>query len=103
MNFRLAKDDFAFNAPGSVNYSPVPADGAEISERVRARTAAQSTGLVGRARAWFRQMQRRRRAMNELFLLSDYELSDIGISRSEIPMIFEPGFAEQYQSRRRHV
>ncbi len=62
-----------------------------------------STGLVGRARAWFAQAQRRRRAMNELQMLTDHELADIGLARSEIPMIFEPGFAEQYDSRRRHV
>jgi uncharacterized protein YjiS (DUF1127 family) len=36
-------------------------------------------------------------------MLTDHELSDIGLVRSEIPMIFEPGFAEQYDSRRRHV
>ncbi len=103
MNFRLVKDDFAFNAPGSVNYSPVPTDGAEIAERARARTAARNTGVVGRARTWFAQMRRRRRAMNELYMLTDHELDDIGITRSEIPTIFEPGFAEQYASRRSHV
>ena len=103
MNIRLAKDDFAFDAPGSVNYSPVPTDGAEIAGRARARTVARNTGVVGRARAWFAQAQRRRRAMNELQMLTDHELADIGLVRSEIPMIFEPGFAEQYDSRRRHV
>jgi uncharacterized protein YjiS (DUF1127 family) len=100
MNIRLAKDDFAFNGPGSVNYSPVPADGAE---RARAFTVTRPSGLVGRARAWLAQAQRRRQAMNELQMLTDHELSDIGLVRSEIPMIFEPGFAEQYDSRRRHV
>lgn len=103
MNVRLAKDDFAFNLPGSINYSPVPRDGFETAERARARSAAQKAGLLGRARAWLAQSQRRRRAMNELQMLTDRELSDIGISRSEIPMIFEPGFIAQYDSRRRHA
>ena len=103
MNIRLAKDDFAFNLPGAANYSPVPTDGAEIAERARARNVARPSGLVGRARAWLAQAQRRRQAMNELQMLTDHELADIGLVRSEIPMIFEPGFAEQYDSRRRHV
>jgi uncharacterized protein YjiS (DUF1127 family) len=36
-------------------------------------------------------------------MLTDRELSDIGLTRSEIPMIFDPGFAEHYDTRRRQV
>ena len=100
MNIRLSKDEFAFE-PGSVNYSPVPGDSAEIAARADARTTSRKAGVIGRARAWFAESQRRRRAMNELYALSEHELSDIGISRSEIPLIFDPGFAEQYHARRR--
>ncbi len=99
MNVHFAKGDLSFNLPGAVNYSPVPGSRTGTAEQVGPRHA----GVIARARAWFATAQRRRRALNELQMLTDRELSDIGLTRSEIPMIFDPGFAEHYDTRRRQV
>ena len=46
-------------------------------------------GIVSRIVGYFA----RQRTLSELNSLSDRELIDIGLTRSELPMIFEPSFA----------
>ena len=41
----------------------------------------------------------RRAAAGELVAMSDCELADIGISRSEVDRLFDPEFAHEYESR----
>ena len=48
------------------------------------------TPLITRARAWVA----RERAFRELAALDDRSLADIGISRSEIPFVFDTKLAE---------
>ncbi len=50
-------------------------------------------GVFGRIAAYFE----RQRVLTELGGLSDRELADIGLTRPELPMVFQPNFA----SRRR--
>lgn len=45
------------------------------------------------------ELARRHRAMNELARLGDRELSDLGITRSDIPRIFDADFAAEHASR----
>jgi uncharacterized protein YjiS (DUF1127 family) len=44
--------------------------------------------LYGRIVEWFH----RQAAMNELSQLSDRELADIGLGRSDLPNVFDPAF-----------
>ncbi len=44
---------------------------------------------------WLLDMPRRRAVINELDALSDHELADIGLSRSDVPRVFDVSFAAQ--------
>jgi uncharacterized protein YjiS (DUF1127 family) len=56
---------------------------------------ATDSGFAGRVRGvatWLSQAFQRRAVINELSMLSDYELADIGLSRADIPNVFDRGF-----------
>lgn len=44
---------------------------------------------------------RRRSVRNELYAMTDRELSDIGISRYDVERVFDPEFAREYAARSR--
>ena len=82
----LMSDSLTYRAPG-VEAAPRPA----------------ATGLFARIRAAVAHLagfSQRRAVMNELSLLTDRELADIGLNRTELGRVFDPRFAE---SRRRAV
>jgi uncharacterized protein YjiS (DUF1127 family) len=90
MNVRFAKDDFGLLPSGAVNFSRAPAP-------VRSEKAH---GILARIASWFDERRRRGRVMDELSMLSDRELADIGLTRAEIPLVFDPEFVAAHQYRR---
>ena len=42
---------------------------------------------------WVLEIPRRRAVLDELSALTDHELADIGISRSQLGLVFNPAFA----------
>jgi uncharacterized protein YjiS (DUF1127 family) len=85
MTAQFAKDQVAFFAPATIS-ARTPAQG----------FAPRTTGLVGRVRAavaWINERMERRAVLDDLSALSDRELADIGLARSDIPSVFDPGFA----------
>ncbi len=56
--------------------------------------------IVGAGAMRLREHFRRRRVMAELSRLSDRELADIGLSRSEIGLIYSPEFAARRHAER---
>jgi uncharacterized protein YjiS (DUF1127 family) len=48
---------------------------------------------VTRLGSMFREWQHRRAVMQEMSLMTDRELSDIGLSRSDLARVFDPAFA----------
>jgi uncharacterized protein YjiS (DUF1127 family) len=42
---------------------------------------------------------RNREAAAELASMSDYELADIGLTRSDLPRVFKPGFSQEFGRR----
>jgi|BEDMetMinimDraft_2_1075160.scaffolds.fasta_scaffold09105_2 uncharacterized protein YjiS (DUF1127 family) len=42
-----------------------------------------------------RESSERRRTLAELAALSDYELADIGLSRADLPRLFDPEFVRE--------
>ena len=56
-------------------------------------------GLFARLRAaaaYLFALPQRRAVMNELSLLTDHELADIGLNRKELDRVFNPRFAQSY-------
>ena len=57
---------------------------------------AKTPGIFARVASWLR----RRAAMDELAGLTDHELADIGLSRGDLSMAFDPNFVAQHNSDR---
>ncbi len=61
-------------------------------------SAAVSTGFsrfvarLGAVARWVIEMPRRRAVLNELRMLTDRELADIGLSRAEVAHVYDRGF-----------
>jgi uncharacterized protein YjiS (DUF1127 family) len=53
--------------------------------------------------AWLRQWRQRRQVVSELALMSDRELSDIGLSRADLPRVFDPAFASEHARDRDYI
>ena len=97
MNAPLAKEQIALLMSDSLTYrmSPVQGTDGTIAE---ARPSALAT-LAARAKAAIANLLAlpgRRAVMDELRMLSDRELADIGLNRSELGRVFD----RQFDARR---
>jgi uncharacterized protein YjiS (DUF1127 family) len=86
MNARVAKEEIALLMPSTLaSYA-----GADFA----APEQAPANTLL-RAVRWFLDLPRRRAVIAELSALSDYELADVGLTRSDLSQVFDPAFAAQ--------
>jgi uncharacterized protein YjiS (DUF1127 family) len=93
MNAHTAKEEMALLSTGfsradqmfDVNAAPVPAG---------------RPGFFARVRAWLRQAGERRAVIEELSMLTDRELADIGLARSDVPHVFDRAFGEFREEQR---
>ena len=91
------------------NHQFAPLPEVRVSGRDIAAPIARSSGnrrsgpgfgqKVGRFLADLFAGGERRTVINELTMLSDRELGDIGISRSDIPRVFDTDFAAEHNAR----
>ena len=81
MSAQFAKDSVSFvtstNFSASVPTVYAPANGGSVP------------GWLRSAVQWFEGTMQRRAAIEELAMLSDHELADIGLTRGEIPHLFD--------------
>jgi uncharacterized protein YjiS (DUF1127 family) len=96
MTNRIAKDEMALLMPNSLGHyfqddaSDMPPADEQPSLFAR---------IAGFAR-WVAALPQRQAVLAELNALSDHELADIGLSRSDLPMVFDADFAAQRTNER---
>lgn len=88
MSAHVAKDGMTFLMPGSSGATTSP----------RRRPVARH---IRAAVTWLAGMVRQRALIEELGRLSDHELADIGLTRSDLPRIFDPAFTASRSLARR--
>ena len=97
MNAPLAKEQIALLMADSLTYrtSPVQGTAAAASRPSFVAKLAQGFGRMVQAMV---ALPRRRAVLDELSMLSDRELADIGLSRPELRLVFDPAFARNRRS-----
>ena len=98
MSAPLAKSDFVFKLSTSRSYIGADYDPAPVAASIPAaatapRSLARKLGdglalLVGEVTGWVR----RQATFAEMEGMSDRELADIGLTRGDVPRVFDPAF-----------
>lgn len=99
MNAPFAKNHMADLLPAGLSYRSTMEDAVREQNDAR-RDAGRGLGRkIADAIAYLTAMPRRRAVLDELSMLTDRELSDIGVARSELKRVFEPAFARDRSVR----
>ncbi len=96
MNVRMPKEEMALLMPASLS-SASWTDSYVEQPKVEGLSLTQR---LARSVKWLLEMPRRRALLDELNTLSDHELADIGLTRSELGRVFDPAFAAQRDADR---
>jgi uncharacterized protein YjiS (DUF1127 family) len=95
MNARAAKEELAILLPNTMSqylrntHATMQAADAERHDLL---------ARVGTALRWVAALPRRRAVLEELNTLTDYELADIGLTRADVPHVFDPAFAADHEA-----
>jgi uncharacterized protein YjiS (DUF1127 family) len=98
MNVHVTKEEVEFHLPTMMTH--YFQDEPECAPRIEERRP----GLFARLKAglcWITEIRKRQAAIEELNRLSDRDLADIGVSRADLPRLFDPAFAPEWEARRR--
>jgi uncharacterized protein YjiS (DUF1127 family) len=96
MTSRIARDEMALLMPNSLGHyfqedaSDTPRDDEQPGLFAR----------IGDFARWVASLPKRQAVLSELNALSDHELADIGLSRGELPMVFDADFAARRTNER---
>jgi uncharacterized protein YjiS (DUF1127 family) len=102
MSAPLAKTDLVFKLATSQSYidhsyDPTPDLGAQPAPRGLLRQIGDGLATLAQG---IRNWADRQATMSEMGLMSDRELSDIGLSRADVPRVFSPDFVADHSRGR---
>ena len=98
MSAPISKSDLAFSLPASLSYHSTwdDADYEPAQPQRRAGLFARvAAPIVARVQVWMA----RERAVGELSGMSDRDLADIGLTRSDIARVTDPAFIAEHTAR----
>jgi uncharacterized protein YjiS (DUF1127 family) len=98
MTAHVVKDEIAIMNPGRLAHYFQDEPG------YIGQTAPKSPSILARISGVLRRLAdipRRQAVMEELGALSDHELADIGLSRSDLPFVFDGRFVAERNAERR--
>ena len=87
MDAQIAQDQFSFSLGQLTYVGPFYGD-----DEAAPAAEAPHRGVLSRLRSRFAEWKHRRAVMLEMAMMTDHELSDIGLSRADLPRIFDPAF-----------
>jgi uncharacterized protein YjiS (DUF1127 family) len=96
MSARIAKEELALLMPNALSHYFQDEPHAGPPNATQGRTILQSIAAVT---SWLMELPRRRAVLNELGGLSTRELADIGLTREDLPRVFDSGYASRHNSR----
>jgi uncharacterized protein YjiS (DUF1127 family) len=99
MTAHFKKNNFHFHLPEMLSYHSTW-DDADYEPVLPRRQQSWVTYLVSAPVRALMAMAERHRVMNELSSMTDRELSDLGMSRYDIPRVFDADFAAERAARR---
>jgi uncharacterized protein YjiS (DUF1127 family) len=100
MTAQITKDQFNYSL-GNASYVDYSYD--EPPARVIETPKPGIGRLLKMAVAGFADWRRRQAVMHEMEMLTDRELADIGLARSDLPRVFDPGFAADHERGRDYI
>ena len=100
MSAPITKDQFTFSL-GNLSY--IDSSYEELPAPVVKPETRGIGAWIGRLLHRLGEWQRRRTVMQEMAMMTDRELSDIGLSRSDINRVLDPGFAADHNRGREYI
>lgn len=94
----INKNEFSFKLPEMLSYHSTW-DDADYEPMVPRRPASWLSQVMAAPMRLVTKLTERHRVMNELAHLSDRDLADLGITRYDIPRVFDPAFAAEHADR----
>jgi uncharacterized protein YjiS (DUF1127 family) len=96
MNAYAGKDEIAIQRSDSLSH--YFKDAADTMPQPEPE-ASHFFARLGKFMHWLAEFPKRQAVMDELASLSDHELSDIGLTRSDLPRVFDEDFAAERNVR----
>jgi uncharacterized protein YjiS (DUF1127 family) len=98
MNAYNRKDEFRFKLPEMLSYHSTW-DDADYEPELPARRESWVVRVAGVVKSRLTRMMERQRVIQELQAMSDRDLGDLGLTRYDIPRVFEAEFAKEHALR----
>ena len=95
MNAYSRLDKFRFKLQEMQSYPSTWDDVDHAPAVAPARRKSWLVRAAGEVKVRFNRMRERQRVIRDLKAMSDRELSDIGLTRYDIPRVFDPEFAKE--------